>query len=219
MLEACARRRIFKSSLPADRAATPSPFFREINRVKIARLIAAALAAIVAATATPALTATTPKPSPAPRPAPIVIHLPPVPLHTEVVVEVNKKGQVVRVKSTKPCKVQTFNLQTYGNALQMWIRRPDGTAQVGLYRITYDYNPKTQDVTRRVSLISAGGSWANDEGAANVMVEMERKQAAAAAEAQRRAQEQQNAKLPSLNEIRGLSPTPKPTIGATLPPV
>ncbi len=146
----------------------------------------------------------------------MTIHLPNVPLHTEVVVEVNKKGQVVRVKSTKPSKVQSFNLQTYGNALQMWIRRPDGTAQVGLYRITYDYNPKTQDVTRRIALISAGGSWADSEGAANVMVDMEKKQAAAAAAAARKAEEQ-NSKLPSLNEIRGL-PTPKPTHAPTLPP-
>lgn len=145
-----------------------------------------------------------------------MIHLPNIPLHTEVVVEVNKKGQVVRVKSTKPCKVQSFNLQTYGNALQMWIRHPNGTAQVGLYRITYDYNPKTQDVTRRVALISAGGSWANAEGAADVMIDMERKQAEAAAAALRKAQEE-NAKLPSLNQIRGVS-TPKPTHAPTLPP-
>ncbi len=139
-----------------------------------------------------------------------------MPLHTEVVVEVNKKGQVVRVKSTKPSKVQSFNVQTYGNALQMWIRRPDGSAQVGLYRITYDYNPKTQDVTRRIALVSAGGSWANSEGAANIMVQMEKQQAAAAAAALRKAQEQ-NSKLPSLNEIRGL-PTPNPTHAPTLPP-
>lgn len=174
----------------------------------------AALAAILVATAAPALAAT---PSPAPRPTRVVIHLPNEPLHTEVVVEVNKKGQVVRVKSTKPCKIASFNVQTYGNALQMWIRRPDGSAQVGLYRIAYDYNPKTQDVTRRISLISAGGSWADAEGAANVMVDMEKKQAAAAAAAQRKAQAEQNVKLPSLNEIRG-KPTPKPTLAPTLPP-
>jgi hypothetical protein len=89
-----------------------------------------------------------------------------------------------------------------------------------LYRITYDYNPKTQNVARRVSIISAGGSWANDEGAANVMVDMARKQAAAAAKSQQRAQQleqQRNQNLPSLNQIRGV-PTPKPTQAATLPP-
>jgi hypothetical protein len=189
--------------------------------MRFARTAAAVLAVIVAAAAVPALAATTPKPSPSPHPAPrptrIVIHLPNVPLHTEVVVEVNKKGQVVRVKSTKPCKVQTFNLQTYGNALQMWIRRPDGTAQVGLYRITYDYDPKTQNVTRRVAMISPGGSWANEAGAATVMIQMEHKQYEAAVEAQRRAQQEMNSKLPSLNQIRGV-PTTKPTQAATLPP-
>jgi hypothetical protein len=189
--------------------------------VGLARSAAAALAVIIAATAVPAFAATTPKPSSSPHPAPhptrIVIHLPNVPLHTEVVVEVNKKGQVVRVKSTKPCKVQTFNLQTYGNALQMWIRRPDGTAQVGLYRVTYDYDPKTQNVTRRIALISLGGSWGNEDGAATVMIQMEHKQYEAALQAQRKAEEEMNSKLPSLNEIRGVA-TPKPTHAPTLPP-
>jgi hypothetical protein len=164
-------------------------------------------------TAPRALAETSPQPSAAPHATPMKALYPPVALHSEVIVEVNKKGQVVRVKSTKPSKLQSFNLQTYGNALQMWIRHPNGTAQVGLYRVTYDYNPKTQEITRRVSLVSAGGNWGNEEGAANVMMEMARKQAAAA----RQAQEQQNAKLPSLNQIRG-TPTPRPTPVATLPP-
>ncbi|MBV8530815.1 MAG: hypothetical protein JO104_05815, partial [Candidatus Eremiobacteraeota bacterium] len=112
--------------------------------------LVAALVSLSCAASSFAVAATTPKPSPAPHPSAIVIHLPTVPLHSEVDVEVNKKGQVVRVKSTKGSKVQSFNLQTYGNALQMWIRHPDGTAQVGLYRVTYDYNPKTQNITRRV---------------------------------------------------------------------
>jgi hypothetical protein len=189
------------------------------RNVNIARS-ASALAALFIVTSVSALGAT-PKPSPAPNPTRPVIHLPTVPLHTEVDVEVNKKGQVVRVKSTKPSKVQTFNLQTYGNALQMWIRHPDGTATVGLYRVTYDYNPKTQGVTRRVAIISAGGSWGNDPGAASVMIDMAKKQAAAAQaqyEAEQHKQQEQNSKLPSLNQIRGLS-TPKPTPAATLPPI
>lgn len=135
-------------------------------------------------------------------------------LHSEVVVEVNKKGQVVRVKSTKPSKLRSFNIQTYGNALQMWIRKPDGTATVGLYRVIYDYSPKSQDVTRRVSLVSAGGNWGNDEGAANVMMDLAKKQAAAA----HKAQQESSSKLPSLNEIRGASPSPRPTRAPTLPP-
>jgi hypothetical protein len=186
------------------------------------RAFAATLAALLGANAGGALAATTP--APAPRATRIVVHLPTIPLHSEVVVEVNNKGQVVRVKSTKPSKSASFNLKTYGNALQMWIRKcqvaagaTKCVAVVGLYRIVYDYDPKTTKVTRRVSLISAGGNWANEEGAANVMMQMLQKQEeAAAAAAQRKAQES-NSKLPSLNEIRGAS-TPKPTHAPTLPP-
>lgn len=137
-----------------------------------------------------------------------------------MVVEVNNKGQVVRVKSTKWCKVSSFNVQTFGNALQMWIRRPNGTAEVGLYRVTYDYNPKTTYVARHVAIISRGGSWANAEGAADRMIRTAQKQAAeaqkAAIEAQKKAQER-NAKLPSLNEIRGHA-TPSPNPSFSLPP-
>jgi hypothetical protein len=178
--------------------------------------------ALVLGNASAALAASTP--APAPRATRITVHLPTTPLHSEVVVEVNKNGQVVRVKSTKPSPSATFNLRTYGNALQMWIRKcqaSGGTTKcegiVGLYRVTYDYDPKTTKVTRRVSLISSGGSWANDEGAANVMMQMLQKQEEAAAQEQRKAQES-NSKLPSLNEIRGVA-TPKPTHAPTLPPV
>ena len=183
---------------------------------------AAILAALLAASAAPALAAHTPAPA---AQAPGTLRLPPVPLHSEVVVEVNKKGQVVRVKSTKPSKSAAFNLKTYGNALQMWIRRcqNEGSAtkcegEVGLYRVTYDYDPKTTKVTRRVALISAGGSWANEEGAANVMMQMLKKQEEAAAAAEQKAQQESNSKLPSLNEIRGIA-TPKPTHAPTLPPL
>ncbi|HEX4013048.1 MAG TPA: hypothetical protein VHX17_04050 [Candidatus Cybelea sp.] len=169
----------------------------------------ALLALLLLAGAVP-LVAASPTPAPVARPV-----LPKIPLHTEVVVEVNKHGQVVRVKSTKPCKVQTFNLQTFGNALQMWIRKPDGSATVGLYRVTYDYDPKTQKVARRIALISAGGTWGNDEGAANVMMDTARKQAL---QMEKKSQ-QQNAKLPSLNDIRGATPSPKPPPAATLPPL
>ncbi|MBV8198375.1 MAG: hypothetical protein JO263_09570 [Candidatus Eremiobacteraeota bacterium] len=179
-----------------------------------------AAALVVALGASTAPLWASPAPSPSAAPHMPAIHLPNVPLHTEVDVEVNNKGQVVRVKSTKPSKVRSFNVQTFGNALQMWIRKPDGSAQVGLYRVTYDYNPKTTQVTRHVSLISAGGSWANDEGAANLMIGIAHKQAVemqkAALEAAKKQQEN-NAKLPSLNEIRG-HPSPSPSPKQTLPP-
>lgn len=158
-------------------------------------LAIALIAFVLMAVAMPAVAATLPP-------------LPKIPLHTEVTVEVNKRGQVVRITSTKPCKVNTFNVQTFGNALQMWIRKPDGTAQVGLYRVVYDYDPKTKNVARHISLVKLGGSWGDSPGAATVMIENARKQAE---EAQKRAQ-QQNAKLPSLNEIRGATPSPKPTL-------
>lgn len=187
--------------------------------MRVATCWAALLAAFLSAVTTAGATST-----PAPAPTRMTVRLPSVPLHSEVVVEVNSKGQVVRVKSTKPSKLQSFNVQTYGNALQMWIRRCHDasgktvcTAQVGLYRVTYDYDPKTGNVLRRISLVSAGGNWGNQPGAANVMIEMARKQAATAEQEARKAQAQQNAKLPSLNEIRGIA-TPKPTHAPTLPP-
>ncbi len=139
----------------------------------------------------------------------------------------NAKGQVVRIKSVKPSKLLSFNYQTYGNALQMWIRKchtqgnsTSCTADVGLYRVTYDYDPKTTNVTRHVAIISRGGSWGNEPGAATVMMDMFKKQAAAAAAAERAAeqkQQEQNSKLPSLNQIRGAA-TPAPTHPPTLPP-
>jgi hypothetical protein len=177
------------------------------------------VAAVLAALSLPVLAAPTSKPSAAPRPAPSV-KLPNIPLHTEVVVEVNGKGQVVRVKSAKQSKIQSFNIQTIGNAEQMWIRHPDGSAEVGLYRVTYDYDPKTQKVSRHVVIISRGGSWANQPGAATIMINHAHQQAVemqkANAEAEKKAQ-QRNAKLPSLNEIRGVTPSPSPK--ATLRPV
>lgn len=187
----------------------------------IERLTSATLVAMFVALCAPALAATTPQPSAPPHPS-SAAHpapeqtpkLPNIPLHTEYTVEVNNKGQVVRVTSRKPSKVVTFNVQTFGNALQMWIRRPDGTAQVGLFRVTYDYDPKTQRVTRGITLISAGGNWANEEGAANVMIDTAKKEA----EEAQHAQEEQRKNLPSLNQIRGYSPSPSPSPAATLPP-
>lgn len=43
-----------------------------------------------------------------------------------------------------PQNVPMFNAWTYGNVLQMWIRHPDGTAEVGIYKVTYDYDPATK---------------------------------------------------------------------------
>jgi len=117
--------------------------------------VAAAFALLAAATPPPQLKALLPK----------------VALHTEFVVAVNKLGQVTKIVSLKPSKNRTYNLQTGGNALQAFIRTPDGKAVSGTYRLTYDYNPKTQLVHRGVALLHAGGVDPNATGAVNVMIE------------------------------------------------
>ncbi len=112
--------------------------------------------------------------------------IPKVPLHTEFVVEVNAKGQVVRVKSAKASKDAFFNTQTNGNVLQMWIRHPDGSAQVGLYRVTYDFDPHTKKVSRQSAIVSqSGGNWGNEPGAATVMIDTARREYQEAQEKQK----------------------------------
>jgi hypothetical protein len=101
--------------------------------------------------------------------------LPKTALHTEFVVEVNKLGQVTRVRSGKSSKDQAFNAQTYGNALQAFIRKPDGSVVVGSYRLTYDYNPKTERVRRDVALVKAGGVNPNAKSAVEDMEEVARR--------------------------------------------
>jgi hypothetical protein len=160
-----------------------------------------ALALACAAAAHPPAFAATP--SPHPSHTPIVVHLPDIPLHTEFVVEVNAKGQVVRVESGKDCKVLSFNAQTYGNVLQMWIRHPDGTAEVGRYRVTYDYDPKTKGVHRGISLLSTGGNWADKPGAATDMMKE-------AQEETRKYYESQGKNLPPLDVIVGPTAAPSP---------
>ena len=118
--------------------------------------------------------------SPAPHPTPYRIDitkiqpktlLPKVPLHTEFIVAINKLGQVTRIISAKPSKDRTYNLQTAGNALQAFIRTPDGKAISGSYRLTYDYSPKTTRIHREVVFVKAGGVDANAQGAVNKMLD------------------------------------------------
>lgn len=155
--------------------------------------------------ALPALSrAATPPPGANAQPVMPAIKLPTVPLHTEYLVEVNNKGQVVKSKEAKLSKVDVFNLMTYGNTLQMWIRKPDNTATVGTFRVTFDYDPKTKKVTRNVAIVSPGGSWGDEEGAATSMYEEAEKQLQAAV----KKQQEQTQSLPSLNDIRGKSPAP-----------
>jgi len=123
---------------------------------------------------------------------------PKVKLHTEFVVEVNKKGQIYRVRSGKSCPDLVFNAQTYGNVLQMWIRHPDGTAEVGLYRVTYDYDPHTHAIKRGIALLKKGGDWGNKEGAADEMIDIARREAHATP----------SPTLPPLKQVLA-TPTPK----------
>jgi hypothetical protein len=128
----------------------------------------AARAALTAFIAALALLAASPPPT---APPALKALLPKVALHTEFIVAVNKLGQVTKIVSLRPSKNKTYNLQTGGNALQAFIRTPDGKAIAGTYRLSYDYNPKTQLVHRDVALIHAGGVNANAPGAVNVMIE------------------------------------------------
>jgi hypothetical protein len=104
--------------------------------------------------------------SPSPQPAgKLVPRTPTTPQHTEFVVEVNDKGQVIKVDSGRESHDPAFNAITYGNVLQAFIRRPDGTAVSGLYRMTYDYDPANKHVRRNVALLKAGGVDPNALGA------------------------------------------------------
>ena len=69
---------------------------------------------------------------------------------------------------------------TYGNALQVFIRTPDGHAVAGLYRLSYDYAPKTKNVHRSVALIRTGGVNADAVGAVDEMTADARKEQPAA---------------------------------------
>jgi hypothetical protein len=97
------------------------------------------------------------------------------PLHVEYIVEINRFGQVARVRSVKPSRDVAFDTHTYGNALQAFIRTPDGHVVVGTYRLIYDYDPKTMMVKRDVALVRAGGVNPNAKGAADDMMEIARR--------------------------------------------
>ncbi len=117
-------------------------------------------------------------------------------VHTEYVVETNHFGQVTRVRSVARSKDPPFNALTYGNALQAFIRTPQGLAIAGTYKLAYDYDPRTRNVKRTVALVKAGGVNPNAEGAVLVEAEKLRRQKQKAAEAQANA-----SPLPDLHHI------------------
>ncbi|GAC1658140.1 MAG: hypothetical protein NVS4B13_00600 [Candidatus Elarobacter sp.] len=97
------------------------------------------------------------------------------PLHVEYTVEINRLGQVSRVRSVKASHDEGFDTHTYGNALQAFIRTPDGKVILGTYRLTYDYDPKTMRVHRDVALVQTGGVNPNAKGAADQMMAIARR--------------------------------------------
>lgn len=133
-------------------------------------------------------------------------------LHDRLLVEVNAKGQVVRVAHGDLSGDGTFDIMTIGNAMQMWIRHPDGSAETGMYSVTYDYDPSTHNVTRHPTLVSKGGSWANSPGAATRIVkDMQREEQ----QIEARIKAEQTKKLPDINAavrhaVSSPSASPKP---------
>ncbi len=118
--------------------------------------------------------------------------------HVEFVVETNKKGQVVKVISGKQSPDTHFNAFVYGNALQAFIRTPDGHAIAGRYKLSYDYDPRTRLVHRDVGLIRAGGVNPDAEGAVDAMGDIEKRHALRALEAKAAA-----TPLPNFRDITG----------------
>jgi hypothetical protein len=150
------------------------------------------------------------KPQPMPTPVYPNKHL-----HARLLVEVNKRGQVVRVAHGTLSGDRAVDTIWLGNAMQMWIRKPDGTAITGLYSVTYDYDPRTHVVTRVPQLLKPGGSWANKPGAATSIIADAKRQVRAlearlhAEEAKQRAQSAKH--LPDINAaVRRAMAKPKP---------
>ncbi len=167
-----------------------------------------ARAVLCAAAAAFALLAATPAPLPSPTRVDLTkiqpkSLLPKVALHTEFVVAVNKLGQVTHIVSGKPSKDKNYNLHTLGNALQAFIRTPDGTAVPGTYKLTYDYDPKTTRIHRDVVLIHAGGVNPDEEGAVYKMMDDVQKHAKKAS--------------PAPERSAAMTPAPRPTGSVRLP--
>jgi hypothetical protein len=170
-------RQHFRSSWPAHRAA---PRSRPCPEISAPGRRLAALTALIAGVPFAAWAA-----SPSPHPSSTPQHpnridvtkvqpkslLPKKPEHTDYTVEINKLGQVTRITSQHRSDNATFNAQTYGNALQTFIRTPDGHVVLGTYRLTYDYDPKTTRVRRDVSLVRQGGVNPDAKGAAAELIE------------------------------------------------
>jgi hypothetical protein len=140
---------------------------------------------------------------PAPQPGTVVV--PKTAEHSAYVIEVNGKGQVSKVRSSVSSGNQQFDAMTYGNVIQTFVRKPDGTAVAGVYRMNYDYDPKTKNVKRSVTLLQTGGVNANAVGLVDRMAEANK----VAAEKVRKAMEARNKPVENV-PLPFLSPTPAP---------
>ncbi|MGB8266990.1 MAG: hypothetical protein WCE44_11735 [Candidatus Velthaea sp.] len=166
--------------------------------------------------AAPAAAAPTPAPSPQRTPYRIDVTtlqpkaiLPKSRLHTDFIVEINKEGQVSRVLSGHKSGNLGFDEHTYGNALQAFIRTPDGQVVLGKYELKYDYDPKTQRVRRTVSLVSEGGVNPNAIGAVDDMLKHARRAPAPQPSvAPKPAPSIDNRALPELHSVMHSSPSP-----------
>ncbi len=176
----------FRLSWPARHAVPRSPHFHAISKGRFGgKGVAAMAVAIAFAALTGGAFGATPSPHPTLSPHPPGSNKPAGPTrvdvtkiqpksllpkrreHQEYVVEINKYGQVARVRTERGNGDPTFNAQTYGNVLQAFIRTPDGHVVLGTYRLTYDFDPKTARVRRDVTLVSQGGVDPDAQGAVN----------------------------------------------------
>ncbi|MBV8149985.1 MAG: hypothetical protein JOY59_00380 [Candidatus Eremiobacteraeota bacterium] len=158
-------------------------FFRRVFAQLIdARRVGAVIFALASLLVAGAAAQAVPTPHPVMTTFKIRVTPPPYPtteLHSSYVVEVNRLGQVIRVRSANQSKNGGFNWETYGNALQAFIRTPDGKAIPGVYRLTYDYSPANHHVHRGVALLKAGGVNANAPGAVTTALAKDAKRRAA----------------------------------------
>ncbi len=131
--------------------------------------------AILVTSVSPAVRAATVASAVIPHGRPFTPHTPSSAVHTDFMVEINRKGQVTRVKSGKSCPDLAFNAMTYGNALQAFIRTEDGRAIPGVYRLSYDFDPRTKMVHRSVALVKVGGVDPNKMSAVDEMAAIARR--------------------------------------------
>jgi len=179
------------------------------RHVLIVGCLGAALATAILGSASVAA----PSPGPAaPAPAPqsdltkFQPRYPKTPQQTRYVVEVNAKGQVSGVRSGTRSTDPRFDAVTHGNVVQTFIRRSDGKAISGLYRVSYDYDPKTQLVKRTVALLHAGGVNATAPGLVDVYAEASQRAALKAQAAQKSSLQQQ-----LKDQLKNLHPTAAPS--------